>query len=49
MNKVCDLEVVACEQSPDIDAVTENCINSEHPDTPVSLNGHTLFSKDRLE
>ena len=41
MNKLCDLEVLAGEQSPDIIAVTESWINSDIPDASVSLNGYT--------
>ena len=49
MNKMCDLEVLASEQSPDIIAVTESWINSDIPDASVSLKGYTLFRKDRLD
>ena len=49
MNKMCDLEVLASEQSPDIIAVTESWMNSDIPDASVSLNGYTLFRKDRQD
>ena len=49
MDKMCDLEVLASEQSPDITAVTESRINSDIPDASVSLNGYTLFRKDKLD
>ena len=49
MKKMCDLEVLASEQSPDIIAVTESWINSDIPDASISLNGYTLFRKDRLD
>ena len=49
MNKMCDLEVLASEQSPDIIAITESWMNSDIPDASVSLNGYTLFRKDRLD
>ena len=49
MNKICDLEVLASEQSPDIIAVTKSWINSDIPYSPVSLNSYTLFRKDRLD
>ena len=49
VNKICDLEVLACEQNPDIIAVTESCINADIPDESVSLEGYTLLRKDRLD
>ena len=42
---MCDLEVLASEQSPDIIAVIGTRINSDIPDASVSLNGHILFRK----
>ena len=48
MSEICDLEVLASAQSPDITASTESWINSDSPDASISLNGYTLFRKDRL-
>ena len=47
MNKICELEVLACEQNPVLNAVTESWINTGMPDASVSLNGYTLFRMDR--
>ena len=47
MNKMCDSEVLASEESPDRIAVTESWINSEIPDASVSLNGYTPFRTER--
>ena len=43
-----DLEVLPCEQSPDIIANTKLWINSDIPDASVSLTNYTLYRKDRL-
>ena len=37
MNKVCDLEVLACEQNAEFIAVTESWIYEDIPDASVSL------------